>query len=71
MKREQRKRGLYVLGAQGTGCKSLAGHLLALQDNLTGIPLVLSDPPAKTLSELVKEVFTDATKKKDTSQPIA
>jgi hypothetical protein len=72
MKRDQRKRELYVFGARGTGCKRLAGHLLTLQDNLTGIPLVVSDPPAKTLSELVKEVLTDATKNdKDSSQPKA
>jgi hypothetical protein len=70
-KRNPRQRGLYVLGQRGTGCKRLAGQLLTLQDNLTGIPLVLSDPIGKTLSELVKEVLTDATKKQKPSQPKA
>ena len=70
-KRNPRQRGLYVLGARGTGCKRLTGHLLTLQDNFTGIPLVVTDPPAKTLSELVKEVFSDATKKQKPSQPEA
>jgi hypothetical protein len=71
MKKDPRLLGMYVLGARGTGCKRLAGHPLTLQDNLTGIPLVVSDPPAKTLSELVKEVLTDATKKKNSSKPNA
>ena len=71
MKKDPRLLGMYVLGQRGTRCNRLAGHLLTLQDNLTGIPLVVSDPPAKTLSELVKEVLTDATKKKNSSKPNA
>ena len=67
-KRNPRQPGLYVLGARATGCKRLTGHRLTPNDNLTGIPLVVTDPPAKTLSELVKEVFSDATKKQKPSQ---
>jgi hypothetical protein len=70
MKRNQRIRGMYVLGARARGKNRVLGHMLTLQDNLAGIPLVMSDPRGKTLSELVKEVLTDATKNnKDSSQP--
>jgi hypothetical protein len=65
------QRGLYVLGAQGSGKNRVLSHLLSVPDTNTGIPLVLSDLPAKTLSELVKEVFPDATKKQKPSQPKA
>ena len=69
MKKEQRKRGVYVLGARGTGCKRHPGRHLTWQDFQAILPLVMSDPATKTLSELVKEVFPDATKKQKTSQP--
>ena len=69
MKKAQRKRGVSVLGARGTGCKHLPGEHLAWQDCQAILPLVMSDSPPKTLSALVKEVFPDATKKQKTSQP--
>jgi hypothetical protein len=69
--RNPRQRGLYVLGAQGSWKNRVLSRFLSLPDTHTGIPLVLSDLPAKTLSELVKEVFPDATKKQKPSQPKA
>jgi hypothetical protein len=67
--RNLRQRGLYVLGASGSGKNRVLSRFLSLPDTNSGIPLVLSDFPAKTLSELVKEVFSDATKKQKPSQP--
>jgi hypothetical protein len=71
-KRNPRQRGLYVIGARGSGCNRVLRRPLSVPDTTTGIPLVQSDLPTKTLSELVKEVFSDATKKKQKpSQPRA
>jgi hypothetical protein len=59
---------MYVLGARGSGCKRVLGRHLTRQDYQAILPLLRSDPAAKTLSELVKEVFADATKKQKPNQ---
>jgi hypothetical protein len=68
-KRNPRQRGYYVLGARGSGKNRVLGRHLPWQDYQAILPLALSDPHVKTLSELVKEVFADATKKQKPSQP--
>ena len=67
--RNPTQRGLYVLGARGAGKNRVLSYILSVPDTHTDIPLVLRDLPAKTLSELVKEVFADATKKQKPRQP--
>jgi hypothetical protein len=59
---------MYIIGTRG-GKNCLLGHHFAWQDFQVILPLVMSDPATKTLSELVKEVFPDATKKQKPSQP--
>jgi hypothetical protein len=70
-KRNPRQPGMYPLGARGSACNRLLGRCLTWQDSQTILPLVLCDSPTNTLSELVKEVFPDATKKQKPRQPKA
>jgi hypothetical protein len=70
-KRNQRQFKISPLGARGSGCKRVLDWQLTWQDYQDILPLVPSDPHVKTLSELVKEVFADATKKQKPSQPRA
>jgi hypothetical protein len=68
MKKDPRLLGMYVLGQQGCRKTWLLGQLLALQDNLTDISLLIRDPRGLPIEiALDKEEADDATKKKDAS----
>jgi hypothetical protein len=69
MKKNPRQQGISVLGPRGSKCNRVLGRHLTKQDFQAILPPVLNDPTPKTLSELVKEVFPDATKKQKPSQP--
>jgi hypothetical protein len=69
MKKNPRQHGISVLGPRGSKCNRVFGRHRTTQDFQAILPPVLTDPATKTLSELIKEVFPDATKKQKPSQP--